>query len=317
MAEKEGANERPSFSDADMACAQEWFKKANELREKRDYDYAIESYIRGLSYWPEAVEEGHMPLRSLAIQRAQAGGKKPGVMESMKHSMTSRDPLKAMLNAEQLLAKDPLNPSYADGVLRNAAKAHFLHTVKWVAPVVFDTLKKDKKPNKARFKVFREILVQAAELADEWREGTLETWFLDRAVQSLEFAIMRLPTDDELKDEQRDLAGRLTISRGKYEDAQDFRDSLQDAEQQKLLHDSDRSTQAEESLAAIIEDAKRRYEADPNSMASLNKYVEALCRSERKAHELGYLCKILSDLMQATDFDQRLAELEQKVGIFR
>ena len=80
MAEKEDADttaQPPSFSEADKKKARLWFNKAEDCRDRREYDYAIECYITGLGFWPEAVEEGHMPLRFLAMQRQQAGGKKP------------------------------------------------------------------------------------------------------------------------------------------------------------------------------------------------------------------------------------------------
>ena len=94
--------------------------------------------------------------------------------------MTGKDAKKCMLNAEFLLSKDPHNAGYAEGLLRNACKAGYLDTVKWVAPVVMDALKRDKKPNVARYKTYRESLIDAARLADERGAGPLETWLLDK-----------------------------------------------------------------------------------------------------------------------------------------
>src|SRR5262249_54118186 len=113
----------PEFSDADKAKARQWFKRAATLREQRNYDYAIESIIQALEIWPEAGEEGHLPLWSLAVQRQQAGGKKPGMMDEMKRSMTDKDTRKALLNAEWLIARDPTNGKYLDGLLKSAVKA--------------------------------------------------------------------------------------------------------------------------------------------------------------------------------------------------
>jgi len=283
--QKETAPTTPAFSEQDMARARQWFAKAADCRERREYDYAVECYITGLGYWPDAVDEGHMPLRSLAIQRQQAGGKKPGFLDSVKKSMTGKDALRAMLNAEHLLAMDPHNPQYAEGVLRNAVRAGLLQTAKWVAPLLFDLLKRDKKPNKARFDNFRKLLVEAAQAAGERRENALETWFLEQAVSSLEYLTARLPTDEALRDELRDLGGRLTIARGKYEEAEDFRESLYEADKQKLLHDSERSRQADESLAAVIEARRREHEAAPDVPGKVFDYVDALLKAERKEEE--------------------------------
>ncbi len=272
-------------TEADRQRARLWFKKAADSREKQSLDYAIECYITGLGYWPEAVEEGHMPLRSVAIQRAQAGGKKPGMMDGLKKSMTVKDARQAMLNAEHLLSMDPTNGGYAEGVLRNAVRAGYLEVAKWVAPLVFESLRKDKKPNKGRFKTFRDLMVEAAGQADANTYPGMETWFLEQAVQSLEYLIARMPTDEELKNEQRDLAGKLTISRGKYEEAGDFRESLRDAEKQKLLHDSERVRQSEDTLEALIAAARREWEAAPDNPGRIMAYVNALRKDESKPHE--------------------------------
>jgi tetratricopeptide (TPR) repeat protein len=275
----------PEFSDADKSRAGQWFRKGAECRERRDYNYAIECYLTGLNFWPEAVEEGHMPLHSLAVQRQQAGGKKPGLMDGMRGSLSGRDTKKALLAAERLLSMDPQNTSYMDALLKNAIKAGYLATVKWIAPLVFDSLRKDKKPNKARFHALHNALVEATALAEARGDTPLQTWLLEQALHSTEYLIMRLPGDEELRNAQRDLASRLTITRGKYEEAEDFRQSLQDADKQKLLHDSDRVQKDEESLEALIEAARRDWQAAPDTPVKFNAYIDALLRSELKPHE--------------------------------
>ncbi len=273
------------FSDADKSRAGQWFRKGAECRERHDYDYAIECYINGLNYWPDAVEEGHMPLHSLAVQRQQVGGKKPGLMVGMRNSLSGRDAKKAMLAAERLLSMDPQSGSYIDALLKNAIKAGYLATVKWAAPLAFDSLRKDKKPNKARFQTLHDALVEATAIAEARGDTPLQTWLLEQALHATEYLIMRLPGDEELRNQQRDLASRLTITRGKYEAADDFRQSLQDADKQRLLQDSDRVQKNEESLEALIEAARRAWEAAPDTPARFNDYIDALLRTELKPHE--------------------------------
>jgi tetratricopeptide (TPR) repeat protein len=295
----------PEFAPADIARARQWFKKGADCRERREYDYAIECYISGLAVWPEAVEEGHMPLRSLAIQRQQAGGKKPGLMDGVR-GLVGRDPRQAMINAEKLLSMDPQGGGHAEAVLKNAIKAGYLETVKWVVPVVFEALRKEKKPNKGRFRVFRDALLEAAALADARGEGGLETWLLEQAVNSLEYLIMRMPGDEDLRNEQRDLASKHTISRGKYEHAEDFRESLRDAEKQKLLHDADRVQQADETLDALIAAARAEWEASPNTPGKLNAYVDVLLRTERPAAEAQAVALLLDAYEKTHNYNLKL-----------
>lgn len=273
------------FSEVDMKKAARWFVKAEEEREKRAYDYAIESYIHGLSFWPEAVEEGHKPLRSLAIQRQQAGGKKPGMLEGMKLSMGGKDHKKAMLNAEKLLAKDPHSSSYIDGLLKNAAKGAYFETLRWFVPIAMDSLRKDEKPNLGRFKTFRDMLRDAAENAREMDLYDAATEFLTHAVNSLDYLLSRKAGDDSLRDEQRDLSGRLTIIKGKYQDAGSFQDSIQDAEGQKRIHDAERSKQDSGTLEAVIKGARKELAENPDDPKLVNKLVEVLTKSEQKDYE--------------------------------
>lgn len=278
------SEEAPSpATEVEKEKARKWFKKAADCRERRDYDFAIESYIHGLEFWADAVEEGHMPLRSLGIQRMQAGGKKPGMMEGMKRSTSGKDAKQAMLNAEYLLAKDPANGSYLDALLKNADRLELVDTIMWVTPLVLDSLKKDKKPSKARFKAFREVVVSAAERMLE-TDPAKATTLLEQAVASVDYIVARSPGDEDLRIEQRNLSGKLAITRGKYEEADSFRDSLRDADAQRVLHDADRSKQSDETLEATVAALQKAYEEDPTPQ-NLNRLVEVLRKTERKPEE--------------------------------
>lgn len=284
-AEAPAAAGPPQFSDKEKAKARAWFKKAGDERERRAYDYAIECYITGLQFWPEAVEEGHMPLWSLAVQRHQAGGKKPGMMEGLKRPMIGKDAVKCMLNAEFLMAKDPTSGSYIDGVLRNAVKADLPETVRWAGPKALDSLRKEKKPSPSRAKTLRGVLVEMAEKCDARGDAAMAAWCYEKAVEIVETLIANNPGDMALRDDQRNLAGKLTIAKGKYADAGTFRDSLHDADKQKLLHDAERGLQAESALGEIVAAAREAYEADPSTPQKVRAYVEALIKSERDDHD--------------------------------
>ncbi len=311
---QEVASGPPAFSEKDKSRARQWFAKAKDLRERRDYDYAIECYINGLNFWTEAVEEGHMPLWSLAVQRHQVGGKKPGMMEGLKYSMTGKDPKKGLLNAEHLMAKDPTNTGYLDGVLKNANRADLPETLKWIAPRVFESMRKEKKPNVGRFKSFRQVLVEAGDRADQRGDPQFAAWCYEQAVNAVDYLIARSPTDMALKDDQRDLSGKLTIARGKYADADSFRDSLQDADKQKLLHDSERAKQGEQTLEALIGAEREEYVANPTVPGKIYAYVDALLKPERKKEELiaiDILMKSYKDLANYS-FKQRADDIRLK-----
>ena len=275
----------PAPSDVDRKKALAWFKQGAETREKRSYDYAIECYITGLGFWPEAVQDGHMPLYSLAIQRMQAGGKKPGMLDGLKLSMSGKDAKQALLNAETLMAKDPTNHTYLEGILKNAVRGGFLATARWVAPLVYDTLRRDKKPNTGRFKAYRELLTEAGAAADHDGHASEAAWFYGEAARGL--------ADGRLRDEQRDLSGRHTIARGKYSEAETFRDSVRDGDAQKLLHDAERLKQGEQTMADVLAAARQAYEAEPTVPAKINALVELLLRRDEPEEEQQAMAVLL------------------------
>ena len=293
------------FSEVDMAKARAWFKKAADCRERREYDYAVECFITGLGYWPEAVEEGHMPLRSVAVQRQQAGGGKPGMMEGLKRPMIGKNARQCMLNAEYLLSKDPGSASYLDGMLRNAAKAGLLQTVRWVTPLALDSLRKDKKLNKNRFKSFRDVVIAAAEQADAQDRAPIAVWLLEHAVTSLEYQLARQP-DEDLRNEQRDLSGRLAIVKGKYQEADSFRESLRDADQQKILHDTERVKQAEESYEALVAAARSALAEHPDMPQKIYGLVDILTRRESKDSESEAIALLINAFQKSRNYNFKL-----------
>lgn len=275
----------PEFSEADKQKARAWFKKGITLREQHNHDYAIESFISGLAFWPDSVEEGHMPLWSIAVQRQQAGGKKPGMLDGMKYSMTGKDAKQNMLNAELLHSRDPGNGNYLDGFLKNAAKCAYVETVKFLAPRVLDTLRREKKGATARFKTYKQCLVETAEQCNSRGDVASAVLLLEHAVQSIEILIGQSPGDMTLKEELRDLAGKLTITKGKYSEAGSFRDSVLDMGKQTLLHDQERSKQGDSTLDNLLQASRREFEANPTVSGKINALVDALLKADRPAEE--------------------------------
>ena len=69
------------FPEELIARGREFFHKGSEVAYALNYDYAIELFLDGISFWPDALEEGHKPLRDIALRRQAAGGKKSGSEE--------------------------------------------------------------------------------------------------------------------------------------------------------------------------------------------------------------------------------------------
>ncbi|MHC4287937.1 MAG: hypothetical protein ACYSSJ_06520, partial [Planctomycetota bacterium] len=66
--------------DIALSKARAFFERAEEVASTENFDYAIELYLDGLRLSPDALEDGHAPLRQLGLIRQGRGGKKPSMV---------------------------------------------------------------------------------------------------------------------------------------------------------------------------------------------------------------------------------------------
>lgn len=296
------ASARCTISEADKAKARKWFARAKELADGKNWDYAIQCYIDGLGFWPEAVEEGHQMLRVSASERTIRGGKKPGFTETMKRSMVGKDAKKAMLNAEWLLAHDPRNVSYMEGILKNANKLHCEDTLLWIGPIYGNAIESEKKLNAKRFALLRDIYEEAGDRATDRGEGTLAVQFYERAAEALRQQMQVDPKDLQLENELRDLSTKLTILKGKYESAGTFTESMRDADEQRTRHDQDRMVQDVGGLRRLIANAEKALAANPDNAGKIETLVELLCRLEDEQEERRAISLLVEKYKTFGDF---------------
>ncbi len=276
---------RYPVTEEDKAKARRWFARAKELTEGKNFDYAIQCYVDGLAHWPEAVEEGHQLLRLAASERNLRGGKKPGFADTMKRSMSGKDAKKAMLNAEWLLSQDPQNISYIEGLFKNANKLHCEDTLKWIGPIYTNACEAEKKLSPKRFALMREVYEEAGDRAAARGEGAIAVEFYELAAAALRTQSHVDPKDRSLENELRDLSTKLTILKGRYGTADTFLESMQDADDQKAIHDQDRKVQSGDDLANLVQRAEKDLEGTPDNPAKIERLVELLCRDEKPENE--------------------------------
>ncbi len=315
--ESNDAFERYRSSDVDQAKARKWFARAKELTNAKNWDYAIQCYLDGLGFWPEAVEEGHQLLRLAASERGARGGKKPGFADTMKYSMTGKDAKKAMLNAAWLLARDPRNASYMEGLLKNANKLHCEDTLAWIGPIYSNAIESEKKLNPKRFALLREVNEEAGDRVSTHGESTLAVEFYERAAAALQLQRQADPKDLSLENELRDLSTKLTILRGKYDSASSFQESMADADGQKDLHDQDRLVQDVENIRRLMARAERELAEAPDNPGKVETLVELLCRQEDQENETRAIKLLLEKHQTYGDFRFRVRAEDIKVKQMR
>src|SRR5271170_640991 len=105
----EADGNRTPIPDDDRRKAQTFFDRGATVAGTGNFEYAIEMYLQGLGYDPEAVE-AHQALRDISLKRKASGGRALGMMEvKFKYSRSTKDDKVNMLNQEKCLSYDPGN----------------------------------------------------------------------------------------------------------------------------------------------------------------------------------------------------------------
>lgn len=283
--------------------ARGFFTKAAESAYTRNYDYAIELYLDGLSFWPQSIEEGHKPLREIALRRQAAGGKKSGFGDSSKYKkISSKNPKDLMLKEEYLLSKDPANQNPMMGMIKAATEAGFRETAHWMLEILFDGNLHSNKPSFNTYVFLRDYYTK------------IEVY--NRALQACQLASQLKPKDAALQDSMRDLSARSTLQQGHYEEEGDFRESIKDRKSQEKLQAQEAVIRSVSVMADAIEEARKEYNAEPQVPGKIDRLVATLCDTEKEENEneaIEVLEKAYQELGQFR-YKQRSGEIRIKQG---
>ncbi len=296
-AEQEESVPAAPSDQGDLAAARAFFEKARSAAESKNYDYAIEMYLEGLQRAPDALEEGHLPLCELGLQRRGRGGKKPSVVERVRR-LRGRTPLEQMLNAEYLFAKDPDHTPYAEAMLKAAVDGGYHRTAHWIANLIFQTNNAIEKPSLQTYILLKDCYKAMGQY--------------DKAVAACQRAVRMKPDDKELADEFKNLSAELTMSKGKYGVEGDFRQSIRDRETQARLYAQDRMIKTEDYRLSAVEEARRAYAKDPDVAQNVFNLADALADLEQDDAE-NEAIQLLSDAAESHK-DFRFAE---RAGLLR
>ncbi len=295
-------NARLITSDEDRGKAAKWFQRARELGDKRQFEHAIEYYVSGLEFWPDAVEEACKPLHGCAVARHQTGGKKPGLKDSMKRSTTDKDAKKAFLNALWLFGRDPGNLTYLEAVAKNGGRLRAEDSAKWAAGVFLKALESAPKASVKQYQTLGQLTEELGDRAAARGESTFGVEVYQTGVQVLTLWRRKAPKDHVAESALKSLSTKLTILKGRYQDGSSFRESMADAEEQADLHDKNRSVQSEDRMDALIAKAKAEFDANPDKAGALKEFADLLCRRERTADEVRAIGVLVEEYKRGGDY---------------
>jgi len=287
----------PEEDNQAAARAKAFFDKAGKVAETKNYDYAIDMYLQGLRYAPDALREGHLPLAELALERQGSGSKKPSMMERVKR-LGGKTPLEQMLNAEYLYTKDPDHLPYAEAMLKAALAGGYNKTAGWIANVIFQTANASRNPSAHTY-----IL-----LKDAYK--TLEQF--DKAIVAIQRAARLKPEDGALSDEFKDLSAELTMARGKYDGEGDFRKSMKDREGQEKRQAQAGVVKTENYRAKAVEDARKKIAQNPDLPANIFELADALSGLETDQAENDAISLLENTYKARSDFS-----FKRRAGLLR
>ncbi len=284
-AESAESNSRFETSEEDKKKARKWFTRARELGDKRQYDYAVEYYVNGLEFWPDAVEDALKPLHGCAVARKQSGGKKPGLKDSLKRSMSDKDEKQAFLNACWLFGHDPDNLSYLEGMVKTACQLDTVNAAMWAAGIFKKALESNAKSTAKNCANFVKYVEEFGDRASDRDDHEIALAAFEFCIEAMTIWRRRAPKDDKVEKAQRDMSTKLTILKGKYVKGESFQDSVRDTDKQKDLHDLERSVQSDDRVEDLIERAEAAYKNAPDDHRNLTHLVEILTRRDDEADE--------------------------------
>ncbi|WFB37153.1 tetratricopeptide repeat protein [Kiritimatiellota bacterium B12222] len=276
----------------------ETYKRAQEAMQKNNGPYAIELLGSILAMEPE-LDELRKELRTFQIDSLKSKKANPfssikglGKTMAVKGSM-KKDPAKALVEAEELMKIDPLNPAFLDLYYDAAKAAGNLNA----ATITYEAVLKVDRKN--------------ADLLEKLGKVYLEMNQPHEARGIFERLGELRPNDQKVIKWIKDTAAMDSMTQGGWEEKGDFRSKLKNEDEASELEQAGRSQQNDNDMDRLIAKQRERLEAEPDnlnlyrpladSMLKAGQYSEALEileRADDKAnHADPMIQRAISDTM--------------------
>jgi len=128
-------------------------------------------------------------------------------------------------------------------------------TVKWIADLLFAANNASENPSAHAYLLLKDSY------------AAIGLW--DRSLAACQYAAKLRPDDGEIADEAKRLSAELTVSRGKYDQAGDFRKSIKNREEQEVFQSQQGVVKSKDYRVLAVETARKTYEQNPESAHSI------------------------------------------------
>ena len=255
-------------SDLDLK-QKDAFTKAKQASDRKNTDYAITLLKQLVAEVPGHLESRRL-LRSNEIIKARAASSFAKSMAGVKVSakamkakgLLGKDPLQAIIIAEDALEMDPFNDQ-ANNILAEASQG--LGMTELIA-FAYETIregKPDDLPNLKKLALHYMSQRQA-----------------DKAIKIYDKIVAVAPQDGEGQKGQKDAAAMMAQQGGAWEENKSFRAGLKNADEVKLLEEQSRAATSEEGIDLQISQLSEQYEAN-NQDINVVKKMAALYEKKK------------------------------------
>jgi len=210
----------------------------------------------------------------------------------MKYSR-GKTPLEQLLNAEYLMARDPEHLPYIEAMLKAAIAGDYKQTTKWIADLLFAVNNASGNPSVHAYLLLKDSY------------AAIGLW--DRAIAACQHAARIRPDDADIADEAKRLSAEMTVSRGKYDQAGDFRNSIKNREEQEIFQSQQGVVKTKDYRVLAAEAARKAYEQNPQSAQSIFGLAGALAdmRTDQAEEEAIQLLEDAYKKRQDFSFKER------------
>lgn len=283
MASTNGQTDGQGFTPQ-PETAKRFFERAGEVAVTSNFDYAMELYRDGIKWDPDALEAGHKPLRDVGMKRKLNGGKGIG-MRDQAAARRASEPNEKLSWAAYLLAKDPGNLRAMEALLQAASKADARQTVRWIAVLLIEANRDSNKPTLDRYV----MAMDALERVEDYNDAIVACQLACRLKQNDGLLVTRL----------KNLSAMQTLQKGNYENARDFKGSLNNAKKQMEQQQDQNVVNQDAILDRQIGDARRLWADNSLQPGKLYLLTDLLCKRGREDEE-NEAIRLLGEAYEAT-----------------
>lgn len=240
--------------------------------DRGNLDYAMEMFLNALEVEPGFLE-GRRYLRAASLKKFKKGGK--GKIAHLISSLTGmpaalaarakmgKKPLAALLAAERLLIKDPLNPSFVY-LLCDAA---YSLSMPEVAVQSLEVLR-DDNPDDPRV---------MEHLAEAYRENDQ----MADARSMYERLLAKRPNDQGLIKKYKDTTALATMQKGGWGKATTFRDVMKDADGATSIETEGKAVKSESDIQRLVAETEAKIVQEPGNINYRRALADLLTKAGR------------------------------------